>query len=50
MSADGVVARGFDSSQGGPGRDDRVEMMMGVGRRDDRVERKRLRGRNLFHR
>ena len=30
MSADGVVARGLQSSQGGPGRDDRDEMMMGM--------------------
>ena len=49
LSADGVVARGLESSQGGPGRHDRVEMMMGVGRGDDRVERERWRGRNLFH-
>ena len=31
MSADGVVARGLESSQVGPGRDNRVEMMMEVG-------------------
>ena len=31
MSAEGVVARDLESSQGSPGRDDRVEMMMGVG-------------------
>ena len=39
MSADRVVARDLESSQGSPGRDDRVEMMMGMGRVDDRVER-----------
>ena len=33
LTADGVVARGLESSQGGPGRDDRVGMMMRSGER-----------------
>ena len=42
------MARGLESSQGGPDHDDRVEMMMVGGGGDDRFERERWRGDELI--